>query len=88
MNVPLKNNVSLSSDAEIIVRGLKQPTVGDVSVNNNKVELTIEKELGVEIVGETKIKVPIEEDEDDYVELTDDNEVDKIVEEIDTEYLN
>lgn len=88
MNVPVKNNTEFNDDAEIIVRSLKQPTVSDVKINDGNVELLIEKEMGVEIVGESKIKVTIEDDEDDYEEIFDDNKLDDVVNEIDTEYLD
>lgn len=81
MNVPLKNDTILDNNSEIIVRSLKQPTVTDVSINNGEVNLTIEKELGVEIVGNTKVKISVEDIDEDYVELIDDDieqEVDKI----------
>lgn len=80
MNVPLKNDTVLDNSSEIIVRSLKQPTVTNVDVKNGNVELTIEKELGVEVVGNTKVKIAIEDFDDDYVELLDDN----LEEEIDT----
>ena len=88
INVNIKNESELNDESEIIVRSLKQPTVNDVKINGNEVLLTIEKELGVEVVGEGKIKVTIEENEDDYEEVFDDEKLDEIVEQIDTEYLD
>lgn len=88
MNVPIKDNTSLDDDSEIIVRSLKQPTVSNVKINDNDVSLIIEKELGVEVVGEAKIKVSIEDEEDDYDEIIDDEEIDKVLDEVDDEYLN
>ena len=38
-------------------------------------------------MGDTKIKVPVEELDDDYVELTDDEEVSKEIDKVDTDYL-
>ena len=87
MNIPIKNNATITDSSEIIVRSLKQPTVSDVKILDGEVKLSIEKELGVEVVGEAKIKVSIEDDEDDYEELIDDSQVDSIVEQIDEEYL-
>lgn len=76
---------------EIIVRSLKQPSVSNVVINGDTVDLVIEKELGVEVIGDTKIKVSIEEDEDDYEEINDDeviNNNDEVaIDEIDEEYL-
>lgn len=88
LNVPIRNNQGASDNSEIIVRSLKQPTVSDIKVNGDDVNLIVEKELGVEIVGEAKIKVSIEDDEDDYDEIIDDTEVDNIVSEINEEYLD
>ena len=87
LNVNIKNNQTLSNNTEIIVRSLKQPTVSDVKINGSEIDLTIEKELGVEIVGEAKIKVPIEDDFDDYEEIIDEEGIDEIIEEIEPEYL-
>lgn len=70
MNVPLKEN-SNTSASEIIVRCLKQPTVSNVATTDGVVDLTIEKELGVEVVGDVKVKISVEDDEDDYVEIYD-----------------
>jgi spore coat protein E len=89
MNIPLKSDSVLDNSSEIIVRSLKQPTVTNVKIENGKVLLTIEKELGVEIVGNTKVRVSVEDFDDDYEELIDeelDNEIDSINEEyLDTE---
>ena len=91
MPVRLKDGSALSNNDEIIVRSLKQPTVTNVSVTDGVVKLNVEKELGVEIVGDTKIKVSIEDDEDDYEVITDEevmtDEDETAIEEIDEEYL-
>ena len=49
----------------------------------------LEKELGVEIVGNTMIKVSVEEEEDDYdiIEDVPSEEVDEVMNEIDEDYL-
>lgn len=87
MNVPLKSDTVLDNNSEIIVRSLKQPTVTNVEIKNGVVELTIEKELGVEVVGNTKVKVTVEDFDDDYEELFDD-ELENSINEIDEEYLD
>lgn len=90
MPVHLKDGSTLTNKEEIIVRSLKQPTVTNVVIENGVVKLNVEKELGVEIIGDTKIKVSIEDDEDDYetiyeeeMSLSDESAID----EIDEEYL-
>lgn len=91
MPVHLKDGNMLTNNEEIIVRSLKQPTVTNVSVNDGVVKLNVEKELGVEIIGDTKIKVSIEDEEDDYEIVTDEEVMtesdEAAIEEIDEEYL-
>jgi spore coat protein E len=81
-NVKLRENADLSSDTDIIVRTLKQPSCSGVNINNKSIIFDIEKELGVEVVGETKVKIAIEEDEDPWEDI-DDELTDKDIEEID-----
>ena len=66
VNVKLKDEATLSDDSEIIVRSLRNPNCIDVSSNENVINYEIEKELGVEIVGDTKIRILTNDDEDDY----------------------
>ena len=67
---------------DIIVRSLKQPTCISAKENKKTIEIEIEKELGVEIVGDTKVKIAIEEDEDAWDILDDDynEKIDKEIE--------
>ena len=84
--VPLRDSATLTNNSEIIVRSLKQPSVTNVSVTDGNIALDIEKELGVEIVGDTKIKVPIEDVDDDYEEIVDEEDVSGI-DEVNEDYL-
>ncbi len=83
-NVKLKDTADLSSDTDIIVRTLKQPSCSSVNIDNKNITFDIEKELGVEIVGETKVKISIEEDEEPWDEIEDEltkqdeEEIDKV----------
>ena len=73
----------LSSDTDIIVRTLKQPNCVKVDIDDNgNINFDIEKELGVEIVGETKMKIAIEEDEEPW-DVVDDEVTDEDLNEID-----
>ena len=86
-NESLKVNLKEdSNNNEVIVRSLKQPTVTDVKLDNGIIKMNIEKELGVEVVGNTKIKVPIEDLVDDYEDVSETVTEDDI-ENVDTEYL-
>jgi len=77
VTVPKKSEKALSNE-EVVIRSLKQPTVTNVQVQNGNIVLDIEKELGVEIVGDTKIKVPVEDMDDDYEEILDESEMNDI----------
>ena len=79
--IGIKSRIKTSKDSEIIVKALKQPECRDVKVNNNKIDFNIEKELGIEVVGDEKIKILTEDNEDDWTNLNDLDE--KISEEID-----
>jgi len=81
-NVKLRENSDLSSDTDIIVRTLKQPNCLGVNINEKSILFDIEKELGVEVVGETKVKIAIEEEEDPW-DIIDDELSSKDIEEID-----
>ena len=72
LNVNIKENASLTKDSEIIVRTLSQPSVIDVNVLDNKIKLTIEKQLGVEVIGDTTVRVSVEDSFDDYEEIDED----------------
>ncbi len=90
MNIRLKDGASLNDASEIIVRSLNQPTVTDVFIKNGDVSLAVEKELGVEVVGNTMIKVSVEDNPDDY-EVIEDAPVEEMNEGIDNineEYLD
>lgn len=82
-NVRLKETADLSNDTDIIVRTLKQPNCLGVNIDDKKIIFDIEKELGVEVVGETKVKIAIEEDEDPW-DIIDEELTSKDIEEIDT----
>ena len=91
--VPKRSEGDFSNE-EVIIRSLKQPTCTRAEIVNGKTEYTVEKELGVEIVGDTKVKIAYDEEEDPWEIIPDDNteEVNKAEKEIDEqvneEYLD
>lgn len=72
----LDNNEVINED--IIIRSLKQPTCINAHENGTEIELEIEKELGVEIIGDTKVKVNSVDEEDSWDMLADDSELNKV----------
>lgn len=93
VTVPRRNETNISSDEEIIVRSLKQPSCVRAEIQNGQIVYTIEKDLGIEIVGDTKVKIAIDEDEDEW-DIIGDDEVDTteveqaIEEEVQEEFLD
>ena len=89
-NVRLKENANLSADTDIIVRALNQPNCTGVKIlENGEISFDIDKELGVEIVGETKVKIAIEEEEEPWEDIDDEvtEDVLKEIEKIDENYI-
>lgn len=72
-----------SSKKDIIVRSLKQPACLFAKEKDNSITLEIEKELGIEIVGDTKVKIAIEEDEEPWDIIIDDEYNEETDKEID-----
>lgn len=89
MNIRLKDGARLTDNEEIIVRSLNQPTVTDVHINNGAVNLTIEKEFGVEVVGNTMLKVSVEDEADDYevIEEIDESVIEEELNSVNDNYL-
>lgn len=99
MNVNYSEDIDIKLDEEVINKPdttvnltfIKNPTVVDVNLDNNKVKYEVEKEIGIEIIGDTKIKIQIMNESDDYISLDNeltDNEIDRIVDaEVSEKYL-
>jgi len=93
VHINVKESTDLSSE-EIIVRSLAQPKCIKTEIQNGSISYTIEKALGVEIVGDTKVKIQYDEEEDpwDDLDIEDTTVNEEILEQIDNEveenYLN
>ena len=90
INVPIKDNGKIESNSEIIVNALKQPTVTDVKIIGELVNLKIEKELGIEVLGNATVKIQVEDDYDDYEEVYDEENNDELninVDDLNDDYL-
>lgn len=86
-SIKSRNTDSITPNTEVIVRSLKQPTVSKVDVNGNDIIFTIDKELGIEIIGDTKAKILVEEDEDPWEIIGDD--IDKQIDnEVKEDYMD
>ena len=89
VRVKLKDNSYLNDESDIIVRSLKNPSCIDVSCDNNIIKYTISKELGIEVVGDQIIRIPISNNEEAYDVIVDEEEVSKEIDDsVTEEYLN
>lgn len=75
--IPIRKLDDYDGQDEIIVRMIKQPTVTKAEIKDGKVEYTIEKTIAAELVGDTKIKIGVEnlDESIDSVDEEIDNEV-------------
>lgn len=64
LKIKSKEENEWGSETEIIVRALKQPHCSQVEIKDGNIEFEVEKELGVELVGDMKVKVAIEAEEE------------------------
>lgn len=71
MNVRINNNSNISSDSEIIVRVLNQPSVTNVDIEGNEIKINLESEMGVEVIGDSLVRVSTTDEYDDYEEIID-----------------
>lgn len=85
MNVPITNNAKLNDATEVIVNSLADPNVTDVKIDGNDIVFTVRKEMGIEVVGDAKIRVNVEDDYDDYTEIFEDEINEDIINQIDSE---
>ncbi len=80
--VTIKNK---DENASAIIKCLSGPTCTNVKIDGNKINYTVEKELGIELVGDQKIKIGTMDEEDPWDEIMDDPE--EKIESIDEDYL-
>ncbi len=73
VNVRTKEGTSIAG-SDIIVRVLKQPSCSNVKAKDDVIDFDIEKELGIEVVNDAKVKIAIEDDEEPWDTIEDDEE--------------
>ena len=89
VRVKVRENGDLNDDSEIIIRSLNNPTCIDVSNEDKTIKYTISKELGIEIVGDAKIRIPVSNTEEDYDLIIDEDAVnDEIEKNVNINYLD
>ena len=91
LNVKLKEENTLNNNSEIIVRALRNPNCVEATSDGSKINYEIEKEIGIEIVGDTKVRILTDDEVDDYdilESVVDQEEVEKEIDEtVNEEFL-
>lgn len=85
LNVNKRRESNINDNSEVIVESLKDPTCTKVEIKDGKIEYDIEKELGIEIVGDAKVRIAIDDSEDEWEEILEEPEEKDIISEIDKE---
>ena len=86
--VKMRNRDDENDDEQIIVRSLKQPNCVKIDISDGNINYTIEKELGIELVGDVKVKIQTDDYEDPWDEIVEDNDVDKKIDSVNDNYLD
>ena len=75
-------------NASIVVRSLSDPKCVNVNINSDTIDYQVDLELGIELVGDVKVKIAVLDNIDDY-DLLEENNTDKEIDDsVDTNYLN
>ena len=86
--VKMKESKNDFDNTSIIVRSLTEPKCINVTIDNSTINYRVDLELGIELVGDIKVKVQVQDNLDDYELIGEENkEIDNIDKEINTDYL-
>lgn len=84
VNVRKKEATDVTNE-DVIIRSLAQPSCTKVDIVDGVINYKIEKELGIELIGDTKVRISIDEDEDEWDDIIDEDELDTADKQIDKE---
>ena len=66
--VNIKNNDN-SSNTDVIVRSLSDPSCSNVKIDGSAIKYKITKELGIELVGDTKVRINTIDEEEPWDDI-------------------
>ena len=82
-------NINEIDGEEIIVRSLKQPNPVKVEINGDKINYVIEKELGIELVGDVKVKIEANDEDDNWDDIVEEEKIDETIDkEVKEDYID
>lgn len=85
LSVTKRRESNINDKVEVIVESLKDPSCKKVEINDGKIEYDIEKELGIEIVGDAKVRIVVDDEEEQWENIIDEKEEHDLMKEIDNE---
>ena len=77
-------------NTSVLVRSLSDPKCSDVKIDGNNLNYQVDFTLGLELVGDVKVKVEVLDNLDDYdlIEEEKNDDIDQNIDKIDENYLN
>lgn len=82
LNITTRRESNIDANSEVIVRSLSGPTCTKVEIENGTIKYEVEKELGIEIVGDAKVRIAVDDNEDEWDDILDEKEENIVMEEI------
>jgi len=72
----------------IIIRSLTDPKCVSVKTDGDTINYQVDLELGIELVGDVKVKIAVDDNLDDYEQIIEESNLDKEIDEsVNTDYL-
>lgn len=75
-------------NTSILLRSLTDPKCISVNIDNETINYQVDLELGIELVGDVKVKIAVDDNLDEYNEILEESSIDKEIEDnVHTDYI-
>ena len=86
--IKMKEIKSDYDNVSIVIRSLTEPKCVDATIEGDSINYQVDLELGIELVGDVKVKVVVDENLDDYEQIIEESNIDKEIDDnVDPNYL-
>ena len=86
--VKMRDTNTEYDNTSIVVRSLTDPKCVSVNILDNNINYQVDLELGIELVGDVKVKIAVDDNLDDYDLIEEEKSVDKEIDEsVNTDYI-
>ena len=75
--VKMRNDNNEYDNDSIVIRSLSDPKCVKVTIDDNKINYQVEVELGIELVGDVKVKIAVDDNLDEYNLIEEEQDIDK-----------